>query len=239
MQPDPERVAHEALTAFARRSLLLIVFARQGERTLDHGSGTLIVGPSGRVGVLTAAHVVRPGDLVSLVTIDEFHQDVVDEVVPAPNNVDVAIAFVRQSVGPALRERALALESIEFSTERQIPKGALLVAAGFPEQFTYDERHPTHGWLQHRFVDILNPTSDFKHDHRFISIGWKQGTVTGKTFPFEDLGDGGTASKTEGHPTSEGSNSRPHQAMNSNTSLERDTGFEPATFSLGTAKPGQ
>lgn len=188
MEPDPERVAHEALTAFVRRSLVLIVFARQGERTPHHGSGTLIVGPSDRVGVLTAAHVVRPGDFISLVTTDEFHQDVVDEVVHAPDNVDVAIAFVRRSVAPAFRDSALALESIEFSTKRKIPQGSLLVAAGFPEQFTYDERHPTHGWLQHRFVDVLNPTSDFKHDHRFISIRWKQGTVTGETFPFEDLG---------------------------------------------------
>jgi hypothetical protein len=126
--------------------------------------------------------------LVSLVTTDEFHQDVVDEVVHAPNNLDIAIAFVRKSVAPALRKSALALESIESSNERQIPQGAMLVAAGFPKPFTHDERHPLHGWLQHRFVDILNPTSDFNHDHRFISIGWKQGTVTGETFPFEDLG---------------------------------------------------
>ena len=39
--------------------------------------------------------------------------------------------------------------------------------------------------------------------------------------------------KAKGHPTSGGSSSQPHRAVNSNTSLERDTGFEPATFSLG------
>jgi hypothetical protein len=43
----------------------------------------------------------------------------------------------------------------------------------------------------------------------------------------------GTEPKAKGHATSEGSTSRPMRTANSNTSLERDTGFEPATFSLG------
>jgi hypothetical protein len=49
----------------------------------------------------------------------------------------------------------------------------------------------------------------------------------------KDGTSGGTAPKAEGHPTSGSSNPPPTSAANSNTSLERDTGFEPATFSLG------
>jgi integrase len=45
--------------------------------------------------------------------------------------------------------------------------------------------------------------------------------------------NGGTEPEAKGHPTSRGSISQPRPAVNSNTSLERDTGFEPATFSLG------
>src|SRR5262249_22700423 len=45
--------------------------------------------------------------------------------------------------------------------------------------------------------------------------------------------DDGTGPKTKGLWPSRGSNPRQSSAANSNTSLERDTGFEPATFSLG------
>ena len=45
--------------------------------------------------------------------------------------------------------------------------------------------------------------------------------------------NGGTEPKAKGRSTSGGSNPQPHRAVNSNTSLERDNGFEPSTFSLG------
>ena len=44
---------------------------------------------------------------------------------------------------------------------------------------------------------------------------------------------GGTTPKAEGRSTLGGSNPQRACAANSNTSVERDTGFEPATFSLG------
>lgn len=146
-----------------------------------------MVGRNGRVGILTAAHVVRPGDMVSLVTQHEFVQDAVETVEHAPGGLDVAIAFVRDRIASEFINVALSTSQLETRPERHVPRASLLVAAGFPEQFTYDARHPA-GWIQHRFVDILNFTSDFGHDHRFISIGWKDGEIVGHEFPFDDLG---------------------------------------------------
>jgi hypothetical protein len=188
VKQDPEPAAREALTSFVRRSLVLLIFARQGERTAHHGSGTIVIGGSGRVAVLTAAHVVKPGDLVSLVTTDEFLENVVVEVKQAPNGIDVALAFVEGSTSAVLRKHALGIESIESSAQRIVAPGTLLLTAGFPKQFTYDAHHPSRGSLQHRFADIINYTTDFKHDNRFISIAWKQGALTGQTFPHDDLG---------------------------------------------------
>jgi hypothetical protein len=182
-----ERHAREAVTTHVMRSLVLIVFARQGERTPYHGSGTLMVGRSGRVAVLTAAHVVQPGDLVSLVTREAFVQDAVVDVVHAPGSLDIALAFVRDPIAGSLRGLAIGPDRLETSTARTIPKGAQLVAAGFPEQFTFDARHPDHGWLQHRFVDIFHYTSEFNHDDRNISIVWESGHVTGDSFPYDEL----------------------------------------------------
>ncbi|MGE0551595.1 MAG: serine protease [Kofleriaceae bacterium] len=175
------------MTTHVMRSLVLIVFARQGERTPYHGSGTLVLGPSGRLAILTAAHVVQPGDLVSLVTREGFVQDTVDEVVHAPERLDIALAFVREPLASSLRGLAIGPDRFETSTARTIPNGAQLVAAGFPEQFTFDARHPTHGWLQHRFVDIFHYTTDFNHDDRNISIVWESGHVIGDSFPYDEL----------------------------------------------------
>lgn len=136
--------------------------------------------------MLTAGHLVRTGDLISLVTETEFVQDAVDEVVHAPGRLDVAITFLRSSASSQLLHYALPLERIEQRSERRIPEGSMLIAAGFPEQFTYDAHHPD-GPVQHRFADILNYTSDFTHDDRTISIAWKQGQVTGDSFPYDDL----------------------------------------------------
>jgi hypothetical protein len=179
--------ARAAVTSFVTRSLVLLVFTRQGERTPYHGSGSLVLARSGRVAVLTAAHVVRPGDFVSVVTQAEFIEDAVDEVIHA-QGLDIAIAFVRDTISSRVRELAISMERIETSDERRLAKGSQLVAAGFPEQFTYDARHPEHGWLQHRFADILHYTSEFDHDDQAISIAWKQGQITGNSFPFDDLG---------------------------------------------------
>jgi hypothetical protein len=125
--------------------------------------------------------------MVSLVSQDAFLQDAVETVVHAPGGLDVAIAFVRDHVASKFVEVALPTSQLENRPERRIPTGSLLVAAGFPEQFTYDAHHPA-GWVQHRFVDILNYTSDFRHDHRFISIGWKEGEMVGHDFPFDEVG---------------------------------------------------
>lgn len=186
MIKDPEAHARIALTAFVRRSLVLVVFARQGERTPHHGSGTLVVGGSRRIGILTAGHLVQAGDLISLVTTGAFVQDAVDEVVHAPERLDVALAFLRESVSSQLRQHALPVDRLEQQSERRIHEGSMLIAAGFPEQFTYDAHHPS-GTVQHRFADILNYTSDFTHDDRTISIAWKQGQITGDAFPYDDL----------------------------------------------------
>lgn len=184
---DAEKQAIAAVTAFVRRSLVLLIFARQGQRTAHHGSGSLVMASSGRVGVLTAAHVVSPGDLVSLVTQDEFLQDAVDEVIHAPG-LDIAIAFVRDTTRRRVRDHAIALDRIEMSAERRLAKGSQLVMAGFPAQFAYDAQHPHRGWLQHRFTDILHYTSDHDHDDKVISIAWKQGQITGYEFPLDDIG---------------------------------------------------
>jgi hypothetical protein len=182
-----ERHAREAMTAHVMRSLVLLVFARQGERTPHHGSGTFVVGRSGRLAVLTAAHVVQPGDLVSLVTREAFVEDAIEDVVHPPGGLDIALAFVRDRIAGSLRALAIGPDRLEASGARTIPKGAQLVAAGFPEQFTFDARHPNHGWLQHRFVDIFHYTTEFKHDDRNISIAWKSGHVIGDSFPYEEL----------------------------------------------------
>jgi hypothetical protein len=180
-------IAHEMVRALVRRSLVLLTFSRQGERTPHHGSGTLLIGRGGRVGVLSAAHVVRPGDTVSLVTQHELLEDAVERVEHASDGLDIALAFVRNRTARRLVDLALPTTQLETRAECCIARGSLLVVGGFPAQFTYDVRH-SGGCIQHRFVDMVNFSTDFGHDDRLISIRWKDGEFTGHEFPFEDLG---------------------------------------------------
>ena len=113
-------------------------------------------------------------------------------------------------------------------------------------------RRPSHG-LRYTFTDLVrlanvdavvrraltgHVTEEMQRHYSTVGMDEKRAAVAG-VLRVLDGGlsksgtNGGTAPKAEGQTTLEGSTSRPVRTANSNTSLERDTGFEPATFSLG------
>jgi len=181
-----EEAARFAVTAFVRRSLVLIVFTRQGTRSTAHASGTLIAGSDGRLGVLTAKHCINPGELITLASNEGLVEDCVEEV-HHHDKVDIAVAILRPKVATIWAHLALRLSQVEIQPERRLSPGHLLVMGGFPNQFRRDVVL-SHNARIDRFVPIVQFTSDYGHDSRSISIRWKHGVISGSEFPFDDLG---------------------------------------------------
>jgi hypothetical protein len=189
VEPAVEKEARASITAVVRRSLVLLTHAPQGTRSTDYGSGTLIVGPNGRVAVLTAAHIVddRPQHSLGLVTTDRFFRDVSDGHLIAPGHVDVALVWVNADIADALRPLAMDASVIDTRDPALLGRHDLLVVAGFSEQFVHDVSVDEHV-IENRFVDGVRYTYEHGHDDRKISIAWREARIRGPDFPHRLLG---------------------------------------------------
>lgn len=136
-------------------------------------SGTLVRLRSGLTAVLTAKHVLPDACPVGLLTDGGVYDDAVDLVSEHPSrDVDVALGLLRPDIGRELCGQALPFDQIEQSPMHRIERGCPLVAAGFPSQFTSDERIADNV-IEHRFVALLKYTAIHGANHRHVSLDWR------------------------------------------------------------------
>jgi hypothetical protein len=171
---EQDAAAKAKVSAFVQRSLVLLTDTPYGIRAEHPASGLLLRLRSGRVAVLTAAHTLPEEAPVNLHGAEnKLYEDAVVGVAMHPTD-DVGLGLVRRELQAHLAGFAMDLDQVECSNVRRIEQGARLLAAGFPSQFTQnipiaDDR------VEHRFTALLKYTAMHNHDHRRLSIDWREG----------------------------------------------------------------
>jgi hypothetical protein len=168
-------IAQDAVSTYARSTLVLLTEKGEHGRPLGHGSGTLIRSARGCV-ILTCAHVVEGTPKLSVLhPTGRAIDDAIERIWFHPDRIDVAVAHLRDP--SRLASFAITPARIAKADVFPIKKTDPLLVVGFPTQLMIDS--PNHATkIMHRHLsDIAYLTTLVGADKNALSIHWDEAQV--------------------------------------------------------------